>query len=243
MNLVVNCLWLEGSYQQEIYTPRQLSSSTWVGAITASLYHNLYFSLFSGTTGEMVTAAISTSNQLHELAPALLSPTKEAVYHNGKWKAADIAVSVHAVPVPGLPVPFFNGHPVLGSASITGAGAVVAHAWSETPATGAAETYCVFLVVVHTGSQWTQAHGSGAVLGPQLSNYTLTNIEWAASGMPRTHGTYQFTASMPFEPAPGRAVPILGSGDTRVISDCHFTKTSTEYDRKPGIKRLSCTKK
>jgi hypothetical protein len=26
-----------------------------------------------------------------------------------------------------------------------------------------------------------------------------------------------------------------------VISDRHFRETATEYDRKPGIKRLSCT--
>ena len=32
-------------------------------------------------------------------------------------------------------------------------------------------------------------------------------------------------------------------GDPRVISDCHFRKTATEYDRKPGIKWLSCTAK
>jgi hypothetical protein len=30
-------------------------------------------------------------------------------------------------------------------------------------------------------------------------------------------------------------------GPCRVISDCHFRKTATEYDRKPGIKWLSCT--
>jgi hypothetical protein len=29
----------------------------------------------------------------------------------------------------------------------------------------------------------------------------------------------------------------------RVISDCHFRKTGTEYDRKPGIKWLGCTGK
>jgi hypothetical protein len=29
----------------------------------------------------------------------------------------------------------------------------------------------------------------------------------------------------------------------RVISDCHFRKTGTEYDRKPGIKWLRCTEK
>jgi hypothetical protein len=28
-----------------------------------------------------------------------------------------------------------------------------------------------------------------------------------------------------------------------VVSDCHFRKTGTEYDRKPGIKWLSCTEK
>jgi hypothetical protein len=40
----------------------------------------------------------------------------------------------------------------------------------------------------------------------------------------------------------------LGQGDAlhgvlTVISDCHFRKTATEYDRKPGIKWLSCTEK
>jgi hypothetical protein len=34
--------------------------------------------------------------------------------------------------------------------------------------------------------------------------------------------------------------PLL---EHRVISDCHFRKTGTEYDRKPGIKWLSCTEK
>ena len=32
-------------------------------------------------------------------------------------------------------------------------------------------------------------------------------------------------------------------GLPRVISDCHFRKTATEYDRKTGIKWLSCTAK
>ena len=32
-------------------------------------------------------------------------------------------------------------------------------------------------------------------------------------------------------------------GAVRVISDCHFRKTATEYDRKTGIKWLSCTEK
>jgi hypothetical protein len=35
----------------------------------------------------------------------------------------------------------------------------------------------------------------------------------------------------------------VASGGARVISDCHFRKTATEYDRKPGIKWLSCTAK
>jgi hypothetical protein len=32
-------------------------------------------------------------------------------------------------------------------------------------------------------------------------------------------------------------------GAPRAESDCHFRKTCTEYDRKPGIKWLSCTAK
>ena len=33
------------------------------------------------------------------------------------------------------------------------------------------------------------------------------------------------------------------AGAARVISDCHFRKTATEYDSKPGTKWLSCTAK
>ena len=33
------------------------------------------------------------------------------------------------------------------------------------------------------------------------------------------------------------------AGAPRVISDCHFRRTATEYDRKTGIKWLSCTEK
>jgi hypothetical protein len=37
--------------------------------------------------------------------------------------------------------------------------------------------------------------------------------------------------------------PALGEASTRVIPDCHFRKTATEYDRKTVIKWLSCTEK
>jgi alpha-glucosidase (family GH31 glycosyl hydrolase) len=36
---------------------------------------------------------------------------------------------------------------------------------------------------------------------------------------------------------------LADEGAGRVISDCHFRKTATEYDRKPGIKWLSGTAK
>jgi hypothetical protein len=39
------------------------------------------------------------------------------------------------------------------------------------------------------------------------------------------------------------AVPAGSSARRRVISDCHFRKTATEYDRKTGIKWLSYTEK
>jgi hypothetical protein len=43
---------------------------------------------------------------------------------------------------------------------------------------------------------------------------------------------------------PAAGVPLgAWMGAQRVISDCHFRKTATEYDRKPGIKWLSCTEK
>jgi hypothetical protein len=44
----------------------------------------------------------------------------------------------------------------------------------------------------------------------------------------------------------GHAMPggaLQRRGATRVISDCHFRKTATEYDRKTGIKWLSFTEK
>jgi predicted heme/steroid binding protein len=44
--------------------------------------------------------------------------------------------------------------------------------------------------------------------------------------------------------AEGKAEEALEGGvPARVISDCHFRKIGTEYDRKPGIKWLSCTGK
>ena len=42
---------------------------------------------------------------------------------------------------------------------------------------------------------------------------------------------------------PFAKIPTDQPGANRAVSDCHFTKTSTEYDRKPGIKWLSCTEK
>jgi hypothetical protein len=55
------------------------------------------------------------------------------------------------------------------------------------------------------------------------------------------------------KPLLARAVPRVhlaagyssggGGGAPRDKSDCRFRKTATDYDRKPGIKRLSCTAK
>ena len=39
------------------------------------------------------------------------------------------------------------------------------------------------------------------------------------------------------------SVDLDDSGEIRVISYCHFRKTDTEYDKKTGIKWLSCTEK
>ena len=43
----------------------------------------------------------------------------------------------------------------------------------------------------------------------------------------------------------GTVIVLLGplGFAPRVISDCHFRKKATEYDRKPGIKWFSCTEK
>ena len=218
--LIVNCLWVEGTWQDGIYTPRQLNSATWTGAITASLYHNLYFAVYEGTAHELVTAAMVTSRELHEIAPALLSSSYAAA---GEPKLRpDIAVSVAAVPVPGMPVHWADGRQVPGSPPTGTEAGVVARAWSEAPAVGALEPYCIFLVAVNAGSHSTPAGGSGAAFG-QLANYTLRNVN--SFGMPYTHGACpgtsceQFTASTPFQAAPSRAVPVLGSGDTRYIID------------------------
>lgn len=51
----------------------------------------------------------------------------------------------------------------------------------------------------------------------QLTNFTLSNLE--TYGLPFTHSGWQFAASTPFQAAPFRAVPILGSGDSRYIVD------------------------
>ena len=198
---IVNCLWTTGSWQSGIYTPRQLRSTTWTGAVTASMYHQLYFALFEGTDEELVSAAMLTSRELHETSPALLSAGHEP----------EIAVGVDVIPVAGVPIHISNGKTVPVDPD-----SVVARAWSETPAVGAADPYCVWLVAVNTGSTWTANHGSGVVVG-QLVNLTLTGV--GHLGMPFTHGNWQFSATTPFEAAPDRSVPVLGTGSTRFIVD------------------------
>jgi hypothetical protein len=53
------------------------------------------------------------------------------------------------------------------------------------------------------------------------------------------------TAHVECSPDGRSAPPTLASWrlGTRVISDCHFRKTGTEYESKPGMKWLSCTEK
>ena len=128
--LIVNCLWVESTYYTAgIYSPRQLNSETWAGAITASLYHNLYFAIYEGTDEELVSAALSTSRELHKLSPALFSSAVDL-------SRPEIDVTVQAIPVPGLPVHWRGGHQVPGSPP-TGAGGVVARAWSQAVGAGA----------------------------------------------------------------------------------------------------------
>ena len=40
-----------------------------------------------------------------------------------------------------------------------------------------------------------------------------------------------------------KRIALCPGGERRVISDYHFRKKATEYDRKPAIKWLSCTAK
>lgn len=201
--LTVNCLWMSSSWASGIYTPRQLNSATWTGVLTASLYHQLYFALFEGTDEDLISAAMLTSRELQEVSPALLSAGQEP----------EIAVDVQVIPVTGWSTHFSQGKTVPADP-----GSVVARAWSETPAVGAADSYCIWLVAVNSGHHWTASHGSGAVIG-QLVNLTLTSPHLDRFGMPFTHGNWQFSASTPFQAAPDRSVPILGTGDTRFIVD------------------------
>jgi hypothetical protein len=41
----------------------------------------------------------------------------------------------------------------------------------------------------------------------------------------------------------GQSTAWSAGWSPRVISDCHFRKAATDYDRKPGIKWLSCTRR
>ena len=183
-SIVVNCVWEQGSWQmgpEKYWSARQINSVTWAGAITSSLYHNLYFGLFADTEEQVVSSVLATSLQLHELAPSLLSSV-----------VADPPppnVTVEGIPMPGLPL---QG---------TGpSGTVVARAWSEAPAPGAADGFCIFVAAVNSGTQ------------PQLSNLSIAGM--AGFSLPSA-----VNASVPLQPVPVREVPVLGSGDTRFILD------------------------
>jgi hypothetical protein len=58
--------------------------------------------------------------------------------------------------------------------------------------------------------------------------------EWATATATGTVGVWKATVS---------GGSVFREGWARDKSDCHFRKTATEYDRKPGIKWLSCTAK
>jgi hypothetical protein len=71
--------------------------------------------------------------------------------------------------------------------------------------------------------------------GYSLVEYT-GGCRWRRKPSLRRPPSRAAPAARPAQPPAPRRAP-------RVISDCHFRKTGTEYDRKPGIKWLSCTEK
>ena len=93
------------------------------------------------------------------------------------------------------------------------------------------------------GAVWPQvfARAQGLLLG----------LDGVLNVFPLRSSTYRAHMALPLaarvaalrRPAVRAAVLDEYDGAARVISDCHFRKTATEYDRKPGIKWLSCTAK
>ena len=66
MSIVVNCVWMQGAWQLGVWSARQLNSVTWAGAVTAGMYHNLYFGIYVDTEEPITSAVMSSSMQLHE---------------------------------------------------------------------------------------------------------------------------------------------------------------------------------
>eukprot|EP01043_Picozoa_sp_COSAG02_P032908 COSAG02_NODE_2218_length_9474_cov_25.098453_3_plen_571_part_00 len=183
-SIIVNCVWEQGSWQmgpEKYWSARQINSVTWAGAITSGMYHNLYFGLFADTEEQVISSVLATSLQLHELAPAFL----------GSVVADPLPPSVR---VTGIPMPSM---PLQGSRQ---SGTVVARAWSEVPASGAAEPFCIFVAAVNSGTQ------------PQFSNISLQGM--AGFNLPSN-----VNATVPLQPVPVRELPVLGSGDERFLLD------------------------
>jgi hypothetical protein len=98
-------------------------------------------------------------------------------------------------------------------------------------------------------------HGARARLvdvGPAGSAHTVDGHgnykgRWESRLKPLT-GAQKKAATGKEQPGPddiplGAFLVDGNGGEYRVISDCQFRKTATEYDRKTGIKWLSCTEK
>ena len=184
--VLVNCLWMSNAWWMGPYGLRQLNSATFAG-VTAGLYHNLYFALEGMTEDEMVTGVSATLTELAELAPALLSstvsdPPNPTVSVSAVADIAELAAASQWPPAQ------------------HGSGGVVARAWSEPPANGAAEPYCITVVSVNTND------------APTLVNLSLSGL--AYFGMPA-----DVNATTPFERITRRGVRLHGEGDTRYMMD------------------------
>jgi hypothetical protein len=90
-------------------------------------------------------------------------------------------------------------------------------------------------------------HGRAGRLTAENGGFRPGQNSGAKPGMCLSGGTapgqhLAWASALGAEPLPARP-QWYRYGAIRVISDCHFRKKATEYDRKSGIKWLSCTEK
>ena len=85
---------------------------------------------------------------------------------------------------------------------------------------------------------------TAAVMAPHAAAARAGGRRLTCTATPSSASCARHSGGTPFWPRVRFGARWAGA--PRVISDCHFTKTGkkgAEYDRKPGIKWLSCTEK